>query len=232
MAVSRYFGLPGCGKTTTLAMLALKAIQSGKYKDVYCNVHLDIPGVTYIDFDCFGRYELRDCLILLDEAMVYCGDRDYKSFGKDRLEYAVMHRHHFADIVLFSQEADGIDKKLRSITDGMYYVKKGWLLGKWITTIYKIPYGIVWPSENSNGENLGKIIMGYMKPPLLAKLFARRIYRPKYYQYFDSWEVEELPSLPPEYKKIPGRIENRRWIRTHCTKTAILLRSELECDII
>lgn len=224
MAVSRYFGLPGCGKTTTLAMLALNAIKSGKYKNVYCNVYLNIPGVTYIDFDCYGRYELRDCLILLDEAMVYMGDRDYKNFTKERLEYSVMHRHHFADVVLFSQEADGIDKKMRSITADMFYVKKGLFLGKWVSTIYKIPYGIVWPDSNSNGENLGKIIMGYMKPSLLAKLFARRIWRPKYYKYFDSWEVDQLPALPSKYKAIPGRIENERWFSAWCIKSFILLR--------
>ncbi len=137
MSVSRYFGLPGCGKTTTLAMLAYKAARSGKYEHIYSNVHLEMPGVTYIPFSALGQWELRDCLILIDEAMVYCGDRDYKSFDKSRLEFFVMHRHHYCDIVLFSQEADGVDKKIRSISADMYYVKKGLLLGNWITTIYK-----------------------------------------------------------------------------------------------
>lgn len=200
MAVSRYFGLPGCGKTTTLTMLALKAVRSGKYKAVYCNVHLAVPGVTYITFDVIGVYELCDCLILIDEAMVNCGDRDYKNFGKEKLQYFVEHRHHTCDIVLFSQEPDGIDKKIRSITDRMYYVKKGWLLGTWISTITKIPYGLIWPDSQSNGENLGKIVMGYMKPPWYLRLFSYRMYRPQYYKYFDSWEVDRLPELPASYQ--------------------------------
>ncbi len=201
MAVSRYFGLPGCGKTTVLTMLALKGVKSGKYKHVYSNVeNLCIHGVTYVPFDLFGVYEFRDCLILIDEAMVECGDRDHKSFGKEKIRAFVMHRHKYSDIVLFSQEPDGVDKKIRSITDRMYYVKKGFFTRKWISSIYKIPYGLVWPTENSNGENLGRIVMGYKKPPFFACLFARRVYRPKYYPYFDSWEDIPLPPIPDQYQ--------------------------------
>ena len=53
LAVERYFGLPGCGKTTTLAMRAVKAIHSGRYKNVYSNVYLSVHGVTVIPFEFF-----------------------------------------------------------------------------------------------------------------------------------------------------------------------------------
>lgn len=226
MAVSRYFGLPGCGKTTTLTKLALKAIKSGKYKNVYCNVHLNIPGVTFIEFDVLGVYMLRDCLVLIDEAMVNCGDRDYKSFGKEKIKTFVEHRHAQMDIVLFSQEPDGIDKKIRSITDRMYYVKKGLFLGHWITTIYKIPYKLIWPSEKGGGDNVGKIIMGYVKPPLFARLFAQRIYRPQYYKYFDSWELDwNLPELPETYQPYDHAVTEKPLAWPWLNKTFILLRS-------
>lgn len=42
--------------------------------------------------------------------------------------------------------------------------------------------------------------MGYKKPPLLARLFAKRLFRPLYYKYFDSWENDPLPPLPEQYK--------------------------------
>lgn len=226
MAVSRYFGLPGCGKTTTLAMLALSASRSGKYKHIYANVHLNIPGVTFVEFDVLGKYMLRDCLILIDEAMVNCGDRDYKNFGKEKLKTFVEHRHAQMDIVLFSQEPDGIDKKIRSITDRMYYVKKGLFLGKWITTIYKIPYKLIWPSEKSGGENVGKILMGYVKPPLLSFLFAKRVYRPRYYKYFDSWELDwNLPPLPEKYVAYAPPLSAKKVCFPWVSKTYILLRS-------
>lgn len=226
MSVSRYFGLPGCGKTTILTWLAYKAVRSGKYTYVYTNVqNLTVNGVTYVPFDLFGEYDFRDCLFLVDEAMVECGDRDYKAFGKQKIQAFVMHRHKNSDIVLFSQEPDGIDKKIRSITDRMYYVKKGLILGKWISSIYRIPYGLVWPSENSNGENLGKIVMGYKKPPLLASLFCKRIYRPKYYKYFDSWEDYDAKPLPEKYRPYSDPNYKKPILRLYLNKSIILLRS-------
>lgn len=201
MAICRYFGLPGCGKTTLLTKLALQAVRSGKYKYVFTNVHIAVPGVTYIEFDWLGKYDIRDACVLIDEAMVHCGDRAHKEFGKEKIWYFVEHRHMCCDVHLFSQEADGIDKKIRSLTDRMFYIKKGLLLGHWISTVYYIPYGIVWPDENSNGENLGRIVMGYMKPSIIQSLLAQRLWRPAYYGYFDSWEIDrELPKLPSDLR--------------------------------
>lgn len=226
MAVSRYFGLPGCGKTTTFTWLALDGVSSMNYDHVYGNVHLTVPGYTYIPFDVLGTYRLDHCLILIDEAMVECGDRDHQNFSKEKLQYFVMHRHYHCDIVLFSQEPDGVDKKIRSITDNMFYVRKGIFTGYWFSTIIKIPYGIVWPTENSNGENLGKIVMGYKKPPLFASLFAKRLYRPKYYPYFNSWEVEDdLKPLPAKYK--PNSVDP--WLLPVFRSYAVTQRSFTRC---
>lgn len=220
MAVIRYFGLPGCGKTTTLAFHALTASRSGKYRNIYSNVYLTVDNVTVIPFDFFGVYELRDCLFLIDEAMIVCGDRDHKNFGKEKLKEFMMHRHKDCDIILFSQEADGVDKKIRSITDRMFYVKKGFFLGHWFSTIYRIPYDVMFPE---NGDRVGDIIMGYKKPPILARLFAKKLYRPKYYKYFDSWENDPLPALPAEYQ--PYRDPNPPVFLPWCNKTLILLRT-------
>lgn len=201
MAISRYFGLPGCGKTTLLTKIALDAVRSGRYKNVYTNVHIDVPGVSYIDYDWLGKYDIRDACVLIDEAMVHCGDRDYQAFGKEKIWYFVEHRHMFCDVHLFSQEPDGVDKKIRSLTDRMYYIRKPFILGVWFSHIYKIPYSLVWPDENSNGENLGRIVMGYTKPPLLSRLFCIRLFRPSFYGYFNSWEIDRvLPALPASCK--------------------------------
>ena len=222
MAVIRYFGLPGCGKTTTLAYHAVSALKSGRYKNIYSNVFLSVDGVTQIPFDFFGVYELRDCLFLIDEAMIVCGDRDHKNFGKEKLKEFMIHRHKDCDIILFSQEADGVDKKIRSITDRMFYVKKGLLLGHWISTIYRIPYDVMFPSD---GDHVGDIIMGYKKPPIIARLFARRLYRPRYYKYFDSWENDPLPPLPEKFQPYRDPDKKIPTIRPWCNKTFILLRS-------
>lgn len=227
MAVSLYFGLPGCGKTTMLAKKAKKAVRSGKYMNVYSNVHLSIPGVTLIDNECIGQFELRDCLLLIDEATLFADSRDYKNFSKGRLSYFLEHRHRNADIILFTQQWDGVDRKIRTITDRVYYIKKGLLFGRWISSCYRIPYDIIIPDpkKNNGGEKLGEIVQGYCKPPFLARIFAQRIYRPNYYRYFDSWELEELPALPPKYAANPYDSTFRRTVTLYHNKTIILLRS-------
>lgn len=198
--IARVFGLPGSGKTTMLTAWALQVIKSGNYENVFANVHLAIEGVTYVPFDCFGTYEMSG-IYFVDEATINCGDRDWKGFSKAKIKYLMEHRHHGLDVVFFSQEADGMDKKIRSITDKVYYVYKGCWLGRWITKVVRVPYTIVWPNGTSDGgENAGRILMGYVKPPFLNRLFAKTIVRKKYYPYFDSWECEKLPPLPDTYR--------------------------------
>lgn len=200
MAVELYFGLPGCGKTTMLAYKAKKALKSKRYRNVYSNVYLTMPGVTYIDNSCIGRYDLSDCLLLIDEATLFADNRAHKEFGKDKIEYFLMHRHYNADIVLFTQQWDGVDRKIRVITDRVFYVFKGFWLGRWFSTYYRIPYGIIIPDPHKKGQDkLGEIIQGYCKPNIFIRIFAPKIFRPLYYKYFDSWERRPLEPLPPKY---------------------------------
>lgn len=237
MAVSLYFGLPGCGKTTLLAYNAFKAVRSGKFRYVYSNVRLSILGVTYIDNDCIGKYDLSDCLLLIDEATLFADSRDHKNFDKGKLLYFLEHRHYNADIMLFTQQWDGVDRKIRVITDRVYYVYKGLLFGHWISRYYRIPYGIIIPDPKKSSDRLGEIVQGYCKPNILIRLFCPRIYRPKYYKYFDSWERPVLPSLPVSYNAYYEVTEdgelltNERQrsrvglIRRRLNKSFILLRS-------
>ena len=226
MAVSLYFGLPGCGKTTMLARLALRGIRSGRYQYVFSNVRLNIPGVVYIDNECIGKYELHDCLLLIDEATLFADSRAYKTFDKGKLEYFLEHRHRNADIALFTQQWDGVDRKIRVITDRVYYVYKGVFTRKWISSCYRIPYGILIPDPKKNGgDKLGEIVQGYSKPPWFIRLFAQRIWRPTYYKYFDSWELDPLPDLPETYAPVPGELSRFGLLVRWHNKSNILLRS-------
>lgn len=199
--VSLYFGLPGCGKTTLLTKIALKySRRIGRpYSHIYTNVRIKVPDVTYIDNDCIGKYDLRNCLLLIDEATLFADSRAYKEFGKDKLQYFLMHRHYNCDIIMFTQQWDGVDRKIRVITDRVYYIYKPKLFGGFISTYYRIPYGIIIP-DKKHDEKLGEIIQGYCKPSLILRLFAPKVFRPFYYKYFDSWEAPELPALPDKYE--------------------------------
>lgn len=218
MSVSLYFGLPGAGKTTLMCYKAIKGLKSKRYRNVYGNVRMMIEGYTYIDNDCIGQYDLSDCLLLIDEATLFADSRAYKSFGKDKLEYFLEHRHYNADICLFTQQWDGVDRKIRVITDRVYYVYKGFFLGHWFSTFYRIPYGIIIPDphKDKSSEKLGEIVQGYCKPNLLVRLFSPKLYRPKYYKYFDSWERNPLPALPVEYQpylEIHGSRSRKKFLK-------------------
>lgn len=203
--VCMFFGLPGAGKTTCLASIALRESRRKgilkRYENIYSNVRLSISGVTYIDNDCIGKYDLSNCLLLIDEATLFADNRNYKNFDIGKITYFLEHRHYKADIYLFTQQWDGVDRKIRVITDRVYYMYKGKFLGHWISSYYRIPYGIIIPDKKrgQNGEKLGEIVQGYCKPDLITRIFSKKLFRPLYYKYFDSFEKPYLPPLPAKY---------------------------------
>ena len=204
--VCLYFGLPGCGKTTMLTKIALEYSDLKKYENIYTNVRLSVPNVTYVDNECIGKYDMRNSLILIDEATLFADSRDYKNFSKSMIQFFLEHRHENIDLFLFTQQWDGVDKKIRVITDRVYYIYKPFFFRNLISCCYRIPYGIIIPDpKKSDSEKLGDIVQGYCKPNFLVRLFSPKLFRPLYYKYFDSWELRvERPSLPDKYKKNPA----------------------------
>lgn len=215
--VCLFFGLPGAGKTTVLTSLALKyAKPNSKYKHVYHNVlSLNVPGATYIDNECIGKYDLSHSLLLIDEAQLFVDNRDYKSFSKELKDFFFLHRHLYVDCFLFSQQWDATDKKIKSITDRCYYIYKSRMTGMFISKYYRIPYGIIIPDPKKNQQSLGEIIQGYCKPNIFVRIFGtKRLFRPLYYKYFDSFEQPiKYPALPSKYQKTPYTERQKKQIK-------------------
>lgn len=193
--ISLYFGLPGCGKTTLLTKFALESCRKGV--KTYGNIPLDIDGYIQIENNWVGKYDISNGLLLIDEGTLFANSRKYASFSDEMTQFFLLHRHYKINIIIFTQQWDGLDKRIRVITDNVYYVYKTPLLGAWVTKYYKVPYGIIIPDpKKSDGEKLGEIIQGYCKPGVVGRIFCGRVYRPKYYKYFDSWDAPNLPPLP------------------------------------
>lgn len=198
--ISLYFGLPGCGKTTLLTKFALESCSKGI--KTYGNIPLDIEGYIQIENNWVGKYDISNGLLLIDEGTLFANSRKYASFSDEMTQFFLLHRHYKINIIIFTQQWDGLDKRIRVITDNVYYVYKTPLLGAWVTKYYKVPYGIIIPDPKKNdSEKLGEIIQGYCKPGLLGRIFCGRVYRPKYYKYFNSWDAPSLPPLPLFEKK-------------------------------
>lgn len=193
--INFYFGLIGCGKSSLLCKKILefdKLIESKKTDAKYIYVNFPVKGFkhTYLfDFKDIGKYDFSDCYMVIDEGSVYCDNRDWKSFGKDKIAWFMLHRHYnVKEILIASQSYSGYDAKLRAITENVYYVRKSGLLRHWITKYYRIPYGIIIPDKKDNaGDKYGEIVEGYCKPSLLERIFCHRVFRPCYYKYFDSF---------------------------------------------
>ena len=211
--VCLYFGLPGAGKTTIMASMAYKFTKEKRYKNVYMNIENSIPGVTVIDNDCIGQYDMHDAAILIDEATIFADSRAYKEFSKEKLIYFLEHRHFNVDIFLFTQQWDGVDRKIRVITDRVYYVYKRPITGFFWSSYYRIPYGILIPDPRSGGAQLGEIIQGYAKPSVLQRIFSHKVFRPRWYKYFDSWARPHLPPLPENYKPNAKKRESRNVLK-------------------
>lgn len=208
--VSLYFGLPGCGKTTLLCSFAYNILRAkrSRYKHVYSNVYMGnkspFDKIIYIDKSDLGKYQIEDGLILLDEATLLFDSRDYKNFSKEIMQFFLLHRHYNVDIIMCTQQWDGVDRKIRVITDRVYYMYKSALFGRWFSKYYRIPYGIIIPDprNKSSGEKLGDIVQGYCKPNFFQRIFCKRLFRPKYYKFFNSWEAPKLPELPQMCKEV------------------------------
>lgn len=190
-----YFGMIGCGKSSLLCKKIKEfdnLIEKGKTDCKRIYVNFPVKGYKHtvlFDFNEIGKYDFSDCYMVIDEGSVYCDNRDWKSFGKDKISWFMLHRHYNCkEILIASQSYSGYDSKLRSITEHVYYVFRKGLLRHWVTGYFEIPYGIIIPDKKDNaGEKYGEIVEGYCKPSLLQRLFCPKVWRPSYYKYFDSF---------------------------------------------
>lgn len=195
MSVSIYFGLPGSGKTTFAVKHIYKYVKKG-YK-VYTNIDVSIPRVIKITEQDFGKFDISDGIVIFDEATQAFDNRDWKSFSNDMRYFFLMHRHYNIKLVeLFTQKFDGVDVKIRNLTDHVYWVRK-LPFRRNVSKAISVPYGLYIPDKN-DVSHVGEIISGYYKPSIWQRLFSEKCYRPRFYKYFDTYERKYLPPLPDD----------------------------------
>ena len=192
--ISSIFGLPGSGKTLLLSYIASRAVEGKKinfhglklstcsYDRVYTN--FPFPGAYELVFDTLGVLYYHDCLILIDEIQLFADSRNFKNFD-DRLKWFFsMHRHMHIDIVYCSQSFDNVDRRIRSLTDRLYY------LDTWYFNMLRVR-AILSYFDVSNGS----INEGY---EYCNGFNASYFYRPRLYKYCDSWAMIKDPTIKKE----------------------------------
>lgn len=199
--ISGYFGVPGCGKSTFLAMIAVKELHKiTKGKSSYDRVLTNFPvkGCYQIRIDDLGRYDIENCLILFDEITLDADSRDFKSFPQHVKTFFTLHRHLNNDIIYFCQDYSRVDKTIRNLTFDLWYVtKSSFPFLRHFTRAKRIFRNI-----NINEYN-SELTLGYRFAKFAEIVFSflggsvsKICYRPKWYKYFDSFDKLQLDSLP------------------------------------
>ena len=225
--MSCYYGAPGVGKSTWAAYLADRYIRSGI--TVYSN--LPINGCYRITADDLGKYLIEDCLILWDEVGVDFNSRNFKSnFTKEQIRFWKYHRHENAEVAIFSQGFDDMDKILRVLCTDMFVIRRSIL-----------PYLIVAKPIRKRpniDENTHQPIDYYD----FVKFGASRILAPLSWKMFNSFERLGLPPHdfplwntagrePTAAEHIPEGNTFENWTEFINLPTTEDLDEEIEVDI-
>lgn len=195
--ITCYFGVPGCGKTTLLTKFAvreIKKIKKGKsvYKHVYTNFYCD--GAEIINYTDLSSYKITDSLILLDELAMDADNRKFKSFDENIRDFFILHRHLGCDIIYATQSYEMVDLKIRQLTAQLWYMQKSVIPFLDLFTTAKRVYRTI-----AINEHTSELTLGYRFCNLLEAFFTsnyKTVFRPLYYQYFDSFDEDKITFRP------------------------------------
>lgn len=192
-----YFGVPGSGKTSLLTKFArqeLKRIKKGKSPYDFVCTNFYCKGCKKIDYDDLATYKVKNSLILLDEITLDADNRDFKNFSNAHRDFFILHRHVYNDIIYATQAYDMVDKKVRVLTQELWYMSKSVVPILKEFTVAKKIYRTI-----SINEHTSELIMGYRFCKILEAFFTSNCkicFRRPYYKYFDSYDEGNLSNRP------------------------------------
>lgn len=174
------FAPPGTGKTTLAAKIVKESLEAGR--KVYSNV--PILGAIKFDLKDLGRYKLKNCTLIIDEAGTNLNNRNWqKNLTDEQVQVLNEHRHNDIDIYLFSQAYGNVDNKFRDLTTRLLMLKKS----KWI------PFRIRAISIYKTMDLINGQIVEYFE---WDKSNSFGFFNVKLWAYFNSYYVDkDLPEM-------------------------------------
>lgn len=139
--ITGVFGLTGAGKSTFLAWCADRALKGKsikvglscaggvvlqdqkKYDRVYSN--FPILGCYPLEWDYLGVKEYSNCLILIDEIMMLCDSRAFKTYPENIKYFMSHHRKYDCDIIWCSQSYRDTDLRIRALSKQFLLMERG-----------------------------------------------------------------------------------------------------------
>lgn len=179
-----YVGIPGTGKTTIAAWFSRKYQKKGK--PVWSNV--DIKGNYILNArEELGNYEIKDGLVIIDEAGLEFDNRAFTSYPKNCNFFFKYHRHYNCDIKILSQDLD-VDLKMRRLASKYYLLKKSF-----------IPYFIARREIQKDIDIKEGDIVETHKFPLIGGKIPKLFFAPKAWKMFNTTERPKL--LEKDFEK-------------------------------
>lgn len=177
------FAPPGVGKTTLAAKIVRESIAENKR--VFSNV--PIIHAEQLDLKDLGKYMIRDCTIIIDEAGSQVGNRSWHSnLDKKQIEFLKKHRHYNVDIYLFSQAYGDVDNKFRELTTQLLMLKKS-----------RLPFYVYAMSIRKTMDLINGQIVEFFE---WDKQNSFRFFVVNAWAYFNSYEIEKnLPEKPVKF---------------------------------
>lgn len=190
-----FFGSPGSGKTTLACFLILRFKKKKKYDRYFANF------TQQVGEECslvgLGDWTFPErSYIAVDEAGIEYNNRKFKTLSHQTIAWLKLHRHYRCDLDFFSQSWEDTDITIRRLVDQLWYVRR---IGPF--TLVRRVYKRVSVDDDTHqiidSYEFGRVIRRLLPPPWHERTWYL-VYRPKYYQYFDSFEC---PPLPVRYEK-------------------------------
>lgn len=174
-----YFGLPGSGKSTTAASI----VRSGIRKKIRVFSNVPIVGAYHFSIDDIGTYDLSHSIIIIDEAGLEVGNREWKTNFKNpnSLRWWKTFRHEKCQIHVFSQSWNDCDVKIRALATKLWYVRRSlipfFVLAIPITKKFEINETTKEPCDSY-----------HLPHPFIVPFVSKWTFMPSTWKFFNSWE--------------------------------------------